>query len=116
LYSIAIASLISGLVSSFDFSGSDRVRFYPTSVDGYRVINPSQLSVSFVVTNDGPSPVEPSCTVKSADPTGTYTGFHTAVEESIAPGKSQRLVAQVTISRAGAKYVTDVTAECQTTE
>jgi hypothetical protein len=112
---LAVVSLLSACSGGSNREDSAQLRSYPTTVDSFAVINPSQLSVAFTVKNDGSEPIEPSCKVKATDGTGTYKGIYMAIQDSIAAGVSQRLVTQVEISQEGAEFVTEVTAECEAT-
>jgi hypothetical protein len=110
---LALVAIVSGCSGSSNGDETSQLRSYPTSVASYAVVNPSQISVAFVVKNDGSKPVEPSCKVKATDGTGTYKGVYMGIQDSIEPGVSQRLVAQIEVTNEGADYVTEVTAECQ---
>jgi hypothetical protein len=90
-------------------------RSYPTTVESAAVISPSEISVAFRVTNDGTTPIEPSCKVKATDNTGTYKGVYMGIQDSIPAGVSQRLVTSFKISNEGAEFATEITAECSAT-
>lgn len=114
---LAVAALVSGCSSSgVSESQQEAVnRSYPTTVESAAVISPSEISVAFRVKNDGTTPIEPSCKVKATDNTGTYKGVYMGIQDSIAAGVSQRLVASIKISNEGAEFATEITAECSAT-
>jgi hypothetical protein len=101
-----------GSSSSDAGTGSETLRELPTSVEAANAFNPSDLQVTFVVTNDSGSSLAPDCTIEASDPSSSYTGTYMATQDPIASGVSQRLIASVPISDHGASFITDVKAKC----
>jgi hypothetical protein len=96
--------------------GDSYKRSYPVSIETRAVINPATISFRYRVTNDGTQPVTPECDIRFQDSSGTYRGFdvYTPVEP-IPAGVSQFYVGEMTITKEGAEYATEYTAECTAT-
>lgn len=95
------------------FGGSSSGTTYQTTVSDFVVVNPADLAVTLHITNTGGKAGTPDCTVNANDGSYTYTGINEGtLSDSIAPGKTSTTVMQVTITKQGASFVTDVTAKC----
>ena len=115
---VLIAS-VAGLESSSD-SNSNSVtsieRTYPAKYVRHSVVNPATIAVAFDVTNDGTQPVKPSCKVRMQDVSGTYKGWDVVeFTKSIAPNQTQEVVVQLTITKEGANFVDQFSADCTAT-
>jgi hypothetical protein len=96
--------------------GDSHRRSYPVTVETRAVINPATISFRYRVTNDGTQPVTPDCDIRFQDTSGTYRGFDVFTPvEPIPAGVSQFYVGQLTITKEGAEYATEYTAECTAT-
>ena len=96
--------------------GDSYTRSYPVTVETRAVINPATISFRYRVTNDGTQPVTPECDIRFQDPSGTYRGFDVFTPtEPIPAGVSQFYVGEMTITKEGAEYATEYTAECTAT-
>jgi hypothetical protein len=117
---IIIGSIGGGKKSPSSSSGSTpttstqtATRVYPSSVDGSAVVNPATLAVRFTVRNDGSQPVTPSCDLRAQDTSGTYSGFDLfTLTAPLAAGAMQHLVGDLTITKQGAAYATQITVKC----
>jgi hypothetical protein len=86
---------------------------YHASADGGTVINPADLAVAVHVANMGKKAGTPSCTIQAQDPSGAYSGVDVAtLKGSMAPGATTTFVDNLTITKEGAQYVTDVSVKC----
>lgn len=86
---------------------------YSATVQDFNAMNPSDLAVTFHVTNTGSSAGTPECTVQAHDPSYSYHGEDIGtLASSVAPGATVTTVMHISISGSGAEYVTDVTVTC----
>lgn len=107
---IVVGLLIGGAIALF---GGGSGAKYTTTVSDFTVVNPADLAVTMKITNTGSKSGRPTCTVQANDPSYTYTGVDAGdLSESIAPGATTATVMNLTISKQGAQYVTNVTAKC----
>jgi len=104
---VVIAVVIAVLASSG--SGAK----WSARVEGYQVISPADLGVTVQVTDTGTKAGTPTCTVQAQDPSYTYTGIDVGtLRNAVQPGRTATYVDNVTITRQGARYVTQVTVSC----
>lgn len=76
--------------------------------------NPSSLQVLVDVTNTGTTAGRPTCTLTAADVSHTYVGHDRfRFVELVAPGTTGTITDSVTINREGARWITDVKADCR---
>jgi hypothetical protein len=86
---------------------------WKAKVENYQVINPADLGVTVQVINTGTKPGRPTCTVEAQDPSYTHTGIDVVtLNDPVQPGQTATYVDNVTITRQGARYVTQVTVSC----
>ena len=115
---VLIAS-VAGLGSSSDSNTSSATsveRTYPAEYVRHSVINPATIAVAFNVTNDGTQPVKPTCKVKMQDASGTYKGWDVVdFTKSISPNQTQEVVVQLTITKEGANFANQFSADCTAT-
>jgi hypothetical protein len=93
-------------------SGGKKTTYTATSPD-HVVINPADLAVTVRVTNTGKTAGTPQCTIDASDPSGTYTGVDVAtLKGKVAAGATTTFVDNLTITKQGAQYITDVKVTC----
>lgn len=99
--------------SVFGGSSSGKSTSYTATSPDHTVINPADLAVTVRVTNTGKAAGTPQCTVDASDPSGTYTGVDVAtLKGKVAAGQTTTFVDNLTITKQGAQYVTDVKVTC----
>ncbi|GIH69410.1 hypothetical protein [Sphaerimonospora thailandensis] len=77
------------------------------------VVNPSDLRVTFTVTNTGSQTGTPTCTLNATDPSGHYSGWDSAaLKKPLQPGKSRSGQIDLAIDSDGARHVTELTIDC----
>ena len=97
-------------------SGESVKRSYPVSYVRSAAVNPATLSVVFNVTNDGTTPIKPSCTIKMEDSSGTYKGYDIFdITDEIAASQTKQVIVQLTITKEGAEYADRFSGECSAT-
>jgi hypothetical protein len=107
---LVIAVAVISVVASLASSGGAK---YSAHVVSYTAVNPADLSVAIRVTNTGSETGTPTCTIDAEDPSYTYTGVDVAtLQGTVAPGASAAFVDNLTITKQGASYVTQVTVSC----
>jgi len=95
------------------FGGGSSGTTYKATVSDFVVVNPADLAVTLHIENTGSKGGTPDCTVNANDGSYTYTGVNEGtLSTAIAPGQTTTTVMQVTITKQGASFVTDVTAKC----
>jgi hypothetical protein len=109
---ISIASGGGNSSSTSTGTATSQTRNYAATIDGTAVINPATLAVRFSVTNDGTQTVTPSCKIDAKDPSSTYRGFDIFVIDPIKPGGIEHAAGNLTITKEGASFVTDLTISC----
>lgn len=91
-------------------------RSYPVEYVRHAVINPATISVAFNVTNDGTQPIQPKCTIRMQDSSGTYKGFDFFdITDAIEANQTKQVVVQLTITNEGAEFADTFSGECTAT-
>jgi len=81
--------------------------------DDVEVINPADLRIFAVVKNTGSAPGTPNCNIQAEDASYTYTGFDLVTDKSaLQPGATSTFSDDITITKQGAQYVTQITIDC----
>jgi hypothetical protein len=81
---------------------------------GYEAQNPASLRVVAEVKNSGNAEGKFNCTIRGKDSGSNYTGFDMfEAEVSQAPDEVRKLIGNITITKEGAAYVTDVSISCK---
>lgn len=78
------------------------------------VLDPATLNVTIAVDNVGEVKGKPECTVRAQNPSGSYSGWEiSAMNNEIAPGDTDSISVNLTISNQGAIYITQITSSCK---
>ena len=100
-------SLILVLVAVLTLINRSHSTTYAAAIDGVLVIDPGEVSISFVVTNTGGRSGEPTCRLSIRSATGAYSGSDLVTSTvSLLPGGSHTYTDTLAISDQGAAYVT----------
>ena len=116
-----LVAAVSGIGESDDAAKSTTEktsveRSYPVEYVRHAVINPATISVAFNVTNDGTQPIQPKCTIRMQDSSGTYKGFDFFdITDAIAASQTKQVVVQLTITNEGAEFADSFSGECTAT-
>jgi hypothetical protein len=106
-----IGVIIWAVVSLTSHSGPSAA--WKANVQDFNVLSPADLAVTVRVTNTGQEAGTPTCTVQASDPTNTYIGTDVGtLSKPMAAGSYSVYVDNVTITKQGAQYVTNVTVSC----
>jgi hypothetical protein len=95
------------------FGGGSGGGKYAAMSTGHTVINPADLAVSVRVTNTGKKASTPECTINASDPSGAYHGVDVVtLKGKLAAGATTNFADNLTITKQGAQYVTEVKVAC----
>lgn len=85
---------------------------YESTVTDYKVVNPATIQFTARVKNTGNGSGTPNCKVKGTDSSGTYKGYDYFKIDPLEPSKEQTFNGNITITKEGAVYVTDMQITC----
>ncbi len=87
---------------------------YGAKITDYMPVNPADLKVYAEVTNTGNGAGKPECTIKARDDSYTYSGFDIVdYNTDLRPSGIWSFAGDLTITKQGANYVTQVTIDCK---
>lgn len=85
---------------------------FSATVSSIVTVNPATAIATVDITNVGNSAGVPYCTVRVADPSGTYKGVDLFEFEELQPGERRQFDAQLTVTNQGAVFATIGSADC----